>query len=267
MAGPLHQLYRYRDIILYRTLAGLKSEARQNYLGYIWFFLEPVLITAILYFAFGHLFSRGGAAAVLLILIGMIMWQWFESSVTMAMYSIRSKIAILEHYQLPKFIFPVVNVAINTWKFLFVLLVVLTLTFVIATFGESVVAPGWTWLLLPVFLFLQLAIILGLGMILAVAASYMNDAVTVVSSVMRLMFFLSGVFFRLDQVPLHLQLYFLANPVATLIESYRIILLDGEVPPAEYFLYLFGLATLLLLVGFVFCRSQEGKILKGIVRG
>ena len=267
MNGPLHQLFRYRDIILYRTLAGLKSEARQNYLGYIWFFLEPVLITAILYFAFGHLFDRGGASVVLMILIGMIMWQWFESSVSMAMHSIRSKIAILEHYQLPKFIFPIVNVAINSWKFLFVLLVVLGLTFMVAVFGESIASPGWTWLLLPLFLLLQLGIIIGLGMILAVAASYMNDIVTVVSSVMRLLFFLSGIFFRLDRVPPDLHVYFLANPVATLIESYRLLLLDGQVPPAEYVLYLTGVALVLLLIGYLVCRSQEGKILKGIVRG
>ena len=257
---------RYRDIIYYRTLAGLKSESRQNYLGYIWFFLEPLLVTAILYFAFGHLFTQRGAEYVLIILLGMIMWQWFESSVFTAMLSIRQKVGVLEHYKIPMFIFPFVNIAINTWKFLFVLLTVLLLALFVEVTGEHLNMPSLSWLALPFYLLLQLLLILGVGMLLAVAVSYINDLVTLVSSMLRLLFFVSGVFFRLDRVPEHLQFAFLANPMANFIECYRIVLLDGSLPPSGYTIYLTCLSVGLFMLGFFLCKSQEGKLLKCMIR-
>lgn len=267
MKALLQNLFRYRDIIFYRTLAGLKSESRQNYLGYIWFFLEPAIITGILYFVFGHLYGNRGPDVVMVILIGMIMWQWFDSSVMAAMMSIRQKLGILEHFQLPKFIFPAVNVAINTWKFFFVLVVVLLLAALLGATTGSVEKPTAVWLILPVYLVLQLLLILGLGMMLAVAVSYVNDMVTVVSSAMRLFFFLSGVFFRAESLPEHVRDIFLLNPMAALIECYRIVLLDNALPPLNLTLYLTVLSVLLFLAGLSVCRSQEGKLLKGIVRG
>jgi len=267
MKALFQNLFRYRDIIFYRTLAGLKSESRQNYLGYIWFFLEPAIITGILYFVFGYLYGNRGPDFVLVILIGMIMWQWFDSSVMGAMMSIRQKLSILEHFQLPKFIFPAVSVAVNTWKFLFVLLVVLMLAVGLSFLTPLVDPPSLTWLLIPVFLFFQLLLILGLGMLLAVGVSYVNDLVTVVSSAMRLFFFLSGIFFRGESLPEHIQDVFYLNPMATLIECYRILILDNALPPLGFTAYLFSLSALLFLVGLSVCRSQEGKLLKGIVRG
>ncbi len=267
MKDIFQNLFRYRDIILYRTLAGLKSESRQNYLGYIWFLLEPAVITAILYFVFGYLYTPRGPDFVLVILIGMIMWQWFDSSVMMAMMSIRQKLPLLEHYQLPKFIFPTVNVAINTWKFVFVLIVVLVLTVALGFLSGAVDPPSLTWLLLPFYLLIQLLLILGLGMLLAVAASYVNDMVTVVSSAMRLFFFLSGIFFRVESIPAHIQDIFLLNPMAALLECYRILILDNGLPPLDLTLYLLVLSSMLFLLGLSVCKSQEGKLLKGIVRG
>ena len=39
------QWERYRDIIWYRAYAELKAEAQLNYMGYVWWLLEPLLNT------------------------------------------------------------------------------------------------------------------------------------------------------------------------------------------------------------------------------
>ncbi|MGB0418928.1 MAG: ABC transporter, partial [Opitutales bacterium] len=48
-------LHQYRGILFYRTIASLRADARGMYLGYIWWFLEPVLNTALYYLIFGVL--------------------------------------------------------------------------------------------------------------------------------------------------------------------------------------------------------------------
>ena len=47
--GKRHRWFRYLDIILFRTLANLKAEAQKTYVGYIWWFLEPLINTAVFY--------------------------------------------------------------------------------------------------------------------------------------------------------------------------------------------------------------------------
>ena len=41
------QWERYRDIVFYRAYAELKAEAQLNYMGYVWWLLEPLLNTGL----------------------------------------------------------------------------------------------------------------------------------------------------------------------------------------------------------------------------
>jgi lipopolysaccharide transport system permease protein len=45
-----------------------------------------------------------------------------------------------------------------------------------------------------------------------------------------LLLFLSGLFYDIGTFPDEIQVYFRLNPMATLIENYRLVLLDGELP-------------------------------------
>ena len=54
------QWERYRDIIWYRAYAELKAEAQLNYMGYVWWLLEPLAKHGSLLGAAG---LRAGAAA------------------------------------------------------------------------------------------------------------------------------------------------------------------------------------------------------------
>jgi hypothetical protein len=114
----LEDWVRYRDIVWYRTLAGLKSEARQSFLGYVWFLLEPAITTAIMYTVYVLIFQSRNKDTVVLLLVGTIIWQWFESSVVVGMMGIKNKLHIMTHFTLPKYIFPLVGIFTNTWKFL-----------------------------------------------------------------------------------------------------------------------------------------------------
>ena len=98
MDAVMVKISRYRDIIVYRTIAGVKAESRQNYLGYLWYVLEPLLTTVIFYLAFAKLMGRGGKEYVMFLLIGLISWQWFESSCLQAAGSIKAKLHILQHF-------------------------------------------------------------------------------------------------------------------------------------------------------------------------
>lgn len=258
LAFQFQQWARYRDIVWYRTLAGLKSEARQNFLGYIWFLLEPAITTAIMYLVYVLIFQSAGKDKVVLLLLGTILWQWFESSVMQGMMGIKSKLHIMTHFTLPKYIFPLVGIFTNTWKFLcvfFVLLVFCTL---------SGYPPNIYFLWLPVVLGVQLILIIGLALPLAVAIVYFNDLVTVTSSIFRLLMFLSGVFYTSSVVPPQAMEYFYINPMAGLIEASRDIIMQQRAPNLAILIYALSCGLALCGLGLLLSRFIDGKILKRV---
>jgi len=249
---------RYRDIVWYRTLAGLKSEARQNFLGYLWLLLEPAITTAIAYVVYSVIWNNGGTDRVVMLLLGTMTWQWFESAVTAGMTGIKGKLHVMLHFPLPKYIFPLVGVLTSTWKFLCMFLVVLVFC---ALAGHP---PNGNFIYLPLVLGAQLTLIIGVAIPLAIAVTYFNDLLTIMNSLFRLMLFLSGVVFEANQVPPAARSYFYANPMAGLIESYRNIVQHNEPPIFAALGYAFAWGLVLMVIGLLWSRHIDGKILKHV---
>ncbi len=247
---------RYKDIIFYRTLAGLKSEARKNYLGYLWFVFEPVLSTAVLYFAMSQLTGDRGADAVLAILLGMLTWQWFEGSVMLSSASIAGKFHVHLQVPLPKYLFPLVDIGTNTIRFACAFSIV-----IIACLAFGFL-PGLSLLWLPVVLLVQLLFIIGLSLIISIGVTLMPDLRVLLQSLFRLLFFVSGIFFSAERVPGHLLPWFHANPITVFIESYRAILLHGQAPDPAFLARTAVFAVVLLVVGGLVQSHFDKRLLK-----
>jgi lipopolysaccharide transport system permease protein len=252
----LQTFKRYSDIIFYRTIAGIKSEGRQRYLGYIWFLLEPLLSTAVFYIAYSQITGARGAGTILLILIGMILWQWFEGGIMTGAGSIKAKFHVLNQCNLPKYLFPMVSIAVHTWKFLCVSVIIFLLATILGY------PPNIHWLYLPVLFVLQLLLIVSIALPVSIGVTLWADLQIVISSVFRLFFFLSGIIFEVKQVPENLREYFFWNPMAVFIDSGRAVILRNEAPQMEQM----KIAVLVTLVLFVFSfllhAHYDKKILK-----
>lgn len=259
----LSSFIRYKDIVLYRTQAGIKSEARQNYLGYVWFLLEPMISTAVLYFAWTQIQGSKGFEAILQILIGMVAWGWFESSVMMGANAIKAKFHVLNQFALPKYLFPVVTILVNSWKSMFVFGVLLAM----AVF-KGLLGVHTLWL--PLVMLIQFVLIVGLTLPISIAVTLMNDLNTVVSSLFRLMFFVSGLFFTAESVRKHaleqnnpgLYEAFTWNPMAVLIDAYRAVIQRGENPDFALLGRAGGIAIAFLMAGLALNAYYDKRILK-----
>ena len=253
------RLARYRDIVFYRIWAQLKSEARQNYLGYLWFALEPMLMTGIFFLVFGFLLESRSPEYLWFLTIGMITWQWFDSALSEGMVALKAKFHILSQIALPKEIFPLVSIGASTWKFTCVLAVVLLANLF---WGAG---ASFYWLLLPLVMLVQLGIIVGLSWLLAVAVSYSEDTLKITQAITRLFFYLSGIFFSVERVPAYLQTAFYANPLAVVFQSYRDVLLYHHAPNFQLLGYAALWAVGLMLAGFWLCKRIDKRLMKEVV--
>ena len=99
----------YLEFIWYRSLAQLRSESSRAYLGYLWWVLEPLLYLAVFYVVFALVLNRGDENYVQVLLTGLVVWKWFDSSVRSSMDVIHQNAGLIDKVYLPKIVFPTVN--------------------------------------------------------------------------------------------------------------------------------------------------------------
>jgi lipopolysaccharide transport system permease protein len=251
---------RYRDIIFYRAYAELKAEAQLNYMGYVWWVLEPLLNTVLFYIILVAVLEQSTAGAISFVLVGSVTWQWTSSSVLSASNSIFDAGGMLKHIYLPKVVLPLIALVVSTWKFLFIFVLLLVWLW---TMGH---APSPAYGALPVLLVLQLALIAAIGLPIAAIIPYFPDARITVDAGLRMLMLISGIFFSIKKVPGTYHDLFYLNPMAVLIESYRQVLLEGHWPRPALLVYVAVFSLVSLVITAFLYRRIDRSVVKVINR-
>lgn len=242
----------YLDLIWYKVYAELSAEAARTFLGILWWLIEPVLYMSVFYLIFGVIFQRGGEGFVYFLLVGLVVWKWFDSSIRSGMVSLTTNAAVIQQVYQPKFIFPVSVVLINTVKFLFVML--LLLLFLLIS-GKPL---SISWLALLPLIGVQFVLITGIASVCATVIPFIPDLKWVVDNGLTMLFFLSGVFFDINVLPERFQDWLVLNPMAVLINGYRSALLLGQMPDWGHLFWVLLLSCALIVTAMrVFNRYDR----------
>lgn len=243
----MRELFLYRDFIIYKFWADLRSEARRFYISYIWWFLDPILYMLVFYLVFGILLSRQRPDFVPFLLIGLASWRWFGTSVQHAAASILQAKGLMLQTYIPKAVFPAIVILTDIFKFILIFFVLLIFLW---SYGFGV---DYYYLALPIVIATQLSFILFIGFSCSVVVPFLPDLNFLIGHVIHLMFFVSGVFFGIDAIPEKLRIIFLLNPMARILQSYREILMYKTWPDMRMLLIisaisLVGCACALMLL-------------------
>ncbi len=214
------RLWRYA---LYRAYLNLIGEASKYFLGWLWWFLEPIAMTCVFFVVFTYIRPANMQGFSHFLIIGVTTWLWFANCVGNSTDTLAGARAIISQIRLPKLLFPLIAVASATIKQCFVFAILLI-------FIGIVIGPSTAWLFLPVLLATQLLIILAVSSTTALLCCWVKDVRFIVSSGLTLMMFCSGLFFKIDSMSADWQYYFRLNPMAVMIEQYRSVLLSGGAP-------------------------------------
>jgi len=232
----------YFDLILYKAYADLRSEAEKTYIGFLWWILDPIIFMSIFYIVFGLLLKRGTEDFIPFLLIGLVVWRWFQNTVSHGANTILINRGLMRQVYLPKIIFPIVVILIDLTKFAFVFILLLIYLWIE---GFPI---GISYFALPILLTIQLILIIALTCFAAALVPFLPDLKILIDHALHILFFLSGIFFAGSSIPEQYQFYFYLNPMASIIEGYREILMYNQWPNG-YALLVIGSLSLLGIVG------------------
>jgi lipopolysaccharide transport system permease protein len=218
----MEMTFHYIQLILYKAWADLRSEARRYYISYLWWVIEPILEMLVYFVVFGVLQKNKAPHFIPFLLIGVICWKWFSTTVRHAGNSILNSRSLIQQVNLPKAVFPLTVVCTDTFKFLIVFLIVI---FYLWISGFPI---GAAYLALPLLLITQLTLIVALGLFFAAIVPFIPDMDILLENSLRIVFFLSGIFFDPRKLSVERQSIFFLNPMAFLINEFRNVMMEGQ---------------------------------------
>jgi len=107
----------------------------------------------------------------------------------------------------------------------------------------------FNFLFLPLLIFIQLILTMGLGLMIATLNVFYHDVQQIVNVALMLVFYLTPVFYSLQIIPERFQLIYRINPIALLVYNYRRVFFYGSIPDWEPLLVSGGLSLVIFVLG------------------
>lgn len=271
----LLSLKDYQYLLKNLVMRDLKARYKNSVLGVLWSLLTPLFMMLVYTMLFTVL--RPGnqiRTFYIFILVALVPWLFHSSTLMTGTVSITSNASLVKKVYFPRLLLPLAALCASFVNFLFAFAVLLIFLF-ISGIGLTIHA-----LWVPVILIIQMIFMLGLSMILSAINVFYRDVRMIMDVVILAWFFLTPVFYPLEDFNNQAQLMGFQfdaarvmrwiNPMASIVDGYRTVLWGTQTSGGPVsmeplnILRTFLTAVIVFVVGlFVFRRFEHlfGEVL------
>jgi homopolymeric O-antigen transport system permease protein len=217
-------IWRYRELFYFLAWRDLLVRYKQTLVGVGWSVIRPLLTMMVLTIVFGKLgkMPSGGVPYPLLVLCGMLPWQFFSTAMAESGNSLVSNGNLISKVYFPRLVITVSSVITSFVDFL------ISAVFLVALMFWYRYMPPATVFGLPFFVILAIGASLGVGLWIAALMVQYRDFRFIVPFLVQFGLYISPVGFQSRVVPAHFRLLYSLNPMVGIIDGFRWCLLGGQ---------------------------------------
>lgn len=256
--SQLQELYHYRSLTWNLVARELKARYRGSVLGFLWSFLNPLLLMSVYTLVFSVYMRWGMEDHVVYLGSGLLPWLWFSSSLLDSSGSIIGGGNLIKKVLFPAEVLPLVVVFSNFFNFMFSL----PILFLFVLVFQRPITPAF--LALPFVIMIQMVLLFGLGLLFSALCVHFRDIQHILGNFLTLWFFLTPVIYPYKNIedlgkiiaagehPVLGELLVLpvkCNPVTPLALAYQNIFYHGKFPNFGQLAVIAALAILIYLLG------------------
>lgn len=248
--GGLVEMWQHRRLLWAFVISDLKHRYVGSSIGFFWTVVTPLLELITYTFVFHGLIgvsfnpATGWAHYALFLFCGMVTWYGVQDGLT------RASTAVLDHAHLVK----KVNFPVIVLPGFVVASAVLNQVIRLGVLAAAIVVLGdglsWHFLLVPLVVLVQAAMVLGAGLVLATAGVYFKDTAHIVKAILLIWMFVTPIFYPAAVYPKRFILLLQLNPLAHVVGVYQELILNHRMPHPHSILVSVVSATFALLVGY-----------------
>jgi lipopolysaccharide transport system permease protein len=220
----LNGAWRYRFFILSSIQTEFRAKFIGSRLGGLWMIFHPLSQVFILTFVFSALLSAklprtdNQHAYAIFLMSGTLGWSLFSEIVTRCLTVFIDNGNILKKLVFPRIALPLIIVGSTLVNNSLLLIAILSI------FGLYGHAPGMALIWLPALLVVNIALALGLGLILSVLNVFVRDVGQIIPVVLQFLFWLTPIAYMADIIPKQYQKWLVFNPMIPIIKGYHNVL-------------------------------------------
>lgn len=215
----LTELFQNRFRVYSIAKYDIKAELSETNLGLFWKFFHPTIRVLTYWFAFGYIYNRknvGDIPFLAWMFAGMICWFFISPCISEGCSSIHRKSDLVTKMKFPVSILPMTFILENLFDHacLFIVNLVVQLAYGIR--------PSIYWFEIIYYLLCSVVFLYSLALVTSVLNSFARDTRKFIASIMRLLFYLSPVFWSIDRLEgTVLKEIIIRNPLYYMIQGYR----------------------------------------------
>lgn len=257
VALNLRDTWSYRELLYFLTWRDVRVRYKQTALGAAWAIAQP-LVSMLLFTLFFGRFAKmpsDGLPYPLFAYAALMPWTFFSNSITTSSNSLVVSSGLITKVYFPRLVLPAASVLANLVDFVcaFVLFIGLLIWYR--------VPMTMNLLMLPVLTLLLIGIGLGVGTYLAAINVRFRDVRFVVPFLIQFWLFATPIIYPASMVPEKYRLLYFLNPLAGIVEGFRVSLLSG-INGAQFNWIAIGMSAAitvvaLLIAGYEFRRMER----------
>lgn len=258
LVAPFAHLRGHWSLIRLLVVRDITVRYKRSALGVWWTLLNPLLTTAVLWIVFSQVFrfaTEDPVPFVVYLLSGVIVVTFFAQGIAAVGGSIVNSSAILTKVYVPPEIFAIAAGAAAMTNFFLSMVPLLLIQLAVG------VGIPWTVLLAWIPAVALLALVTGVGLVVASVAVFFYDVMDLANVGVQIVSYLTPSFYPIAIVPERLQAFIFANPLYSYLLTFRSFIYLGELPPWWALLYMSVTAAAALALGvWTFSRSWKNLV-------
>lgn len=232
----------------------LRARYKGSVLGFFWTFLNPLLQLVVYSIVFSTVMKVKvpNYSYTIFLFVGLVPWTFLQASVQQSTTIITTNSNLIKKIYFPRVILPLTVTLTNLVNMLLTFIIVFIALFV---FGSHI--SIW-YFLLPLIIIMETLFILALTLFISSLTVYFRDLEHIIGIILMAWIYLTPVIYPSEYIPSSVYKLFRMNPMFSIIESYRDVLLFGRQPDMLGLLYVLMLSIILLIAGYmVFDKLQR----------
>jgi lipopolysaccharide transport system permease protein len=178
-------------------------------------------------------------------------WTLFAGAITAAIPSIIGNMNLVTKIYFPREIIPLAASLARLFDFFIALIV-----FIGLMIWYKIPLQSTIWFA-PVLLIIQITLALGIGLLGAAVGVFLRDILYAIPMLMLVWMYATPVIYPISMVPPEWQQLYMLNPMASIIDGYRKVVLEGVYPDFSYIIYSAIVSVVLLIIGYVYFKKLE----------
>jgi ABC-2 type transport system permease protein len=195
-------------------------------LGYLWSLMRPLMLFGVLYVVFSEVVRLGDGVKnyPVLLLLNIVLFTFFQEATQNAVTSAVLRENLVRKMHFPRMVIPLSTVLTAAFN----MMVNMAAVFVfLLAYGIN---PRASWLLFPLIVLLFVTFTAGVAMLLSALYPRYRDVAPIWAVLSTILFYGSPVLYPIEAVPEDWRAVVLANPLAALLESARVAVVDASAP-------------------------------------